>query len=679
MNRRQIQALVENSTAGLEGDPELKLDAQAELLSHLEAAADTHRAEGKSEEESLELAAKSFGSPLDVAADLANANRSRMRLRAFARLAAQALLVPAALATAWFSLPFFGLAAMGNLNGLAGLGGNATRLESWHRQKTMRTLTDDQRLIVFGDTTRSTPAEQQRAIWEKDPTNRLYYAHYITHLVSGSHTVTDAVAFARLENALREGERLDPDNARYNYLLADAMLNRAAEVRWAQATEGSTNKEFRLVIRDRGLLDAAMAEFRKAQDKPVLMTYSHEMLALRMSILPTSRNLASRIGKIGMAAGVLLPDMSKMRNLARASILYGECLALEGRNTEAVPYLEAWQPLSRKVFGNSFTLIETLVGFAIVGTARDKAPAILEAMGEPERAAELRARTAAVMAPKERWDIQRKALSDRDNELKRDAGILMSLLLPAIGEPMPTARELSFGRLIECVIVEQVGLSFCLVVFVLLMFGMLAAALRWRWVKGFASAPLLLLPSWRKLGSMLLWAVVVPVGAYYLYTRFSGVSACNLPIPARFAGIAVELAVLTAVILCTAVLLSVRHTWRRCRDLGVAVPANVSAAKLIALTLIPLGLPVWLLRGRNEGLFRGSVARSLVPVFAFVVILLGLVSAPYLRASERSLVRQDPLTSCVERGEGFTDVETRLNQRLRQEVLSVFDLQSPRP
>jgi hypothetical protein len=149
--------------------------------------------------------------------------------------------------------------------------------------------------------------------------------------------------------------------------------------------------------------------------------------------------------------------------------------------------------------------------------------------------------------------------------------------------------------------------------------------------------------------------------------------------PTRFLVIAIELGALSAVILCIAVLLSVRHTWRRCRELGIAVPANVSAIKLIAITLAPFGLLVWLLRGRNEGLFRGSVARSLVPVFAFVVILLGLVSAPYLRASERSLVRQDPLTSCVERGEGFTDVETRLTKRLQREVLSVFDLQSPRP
>lgn len=105
----------------------------------------------------------------------------------------------------------------------------------------------------------------------------------------------------------------------------------------------------------------------------------------------------------------------------------------------------------------------------------------------------------------------------------------------------------------------------------------------------------------------------------------------------------------------------------------------MSAVKLIAITLIPFGLLVWLLRGRNEGLFRGSVARSLIPVFASVVILVGVTSSPYLRANERSLVQQDPMSSCCERGEGFTDVEARVVKRLQQEVLAVFDLQSRKP
>ena len=81
-------------------DPELRLDVRAELASHIEELTASFQAEGKTPEESVELALKAFGSPADIAGDLAAANRGRMRLRALARLAARALLVPAAVVLA---------------------------------------------------------------------------------------------------------------------------------------------------------------------------------------------------------------------------------------------------------------------------------------------------------------------------------------------------------------------------------------------------------------------------------------------------------------------------------------------------------------------------------------------------------------------------------------------------
>lgn len=90
------------------------------------------------------------------------------------------------------------------------------------------------------------------------------------------------------------------------------------------------------------------------------------------------------------------------------------------------------------------------------------------------------------------------------------------------------------------------------------------------------------------------------------------------------------------------------------------------------LALIPLALPIALLRGRREGLFRGTTARSLIPVFACVVILVGLTTQPYLAYREQFLVQNDPLLSYVERGAGFSKPETQLVERLQREVLSAF-------
>ena len=674
MNREQVRTLVENATAGLEGDAELRLDVQAELASHIESAAESHRAEGKSEDESLELAAKSFGSPLDVAAELARANRSRMKWRAVARFASQILLIPAALAAVWFALSRHSL--FNALPAIASLGGDewpqiygfATQL----RTEMSRELTPDQRLIVFGDASRTNTEEQQRAIWEKDPTNRVFYGNYITHLISSCGVMTDSVTAVRIETAVRDGERLDPDNARYNYLLASLMLNRAAEVLWDKPVEGSTNTETRLVVKDRQLLDAAMTEFTKGLNKPFMATYTKEMFALRMSLLPPSRNMVERVWKVGIAAGLLLPDLARARQQMRANILYGQLLLSEGRKDEANLFFGSWLPFSRHIFDRSFTLIDELVGFAIVAMGEDRAAAQMEAAGEAERAAVMRRQAEILMAPKKNWAARRESLK-ADVMEKRKVGILTGLLMPALGEPLPSDKDLSFERLTWCVMVEEGGLMTLLFLFLLFMGGMLIAFLRWRWVRGSAAAPLLILPGWRKLGMMLLFAVAIPVGVYYLYTRHSGLAGREMSLRPGIFFIVAELLVLSAVILCASVVMSVRHTWRRCRELGIAVPPNVSAGKLIGITLVPLGLFVWLMRGRGEGLFRGSVARSLIPVFAGVVVLLGVTAAPYLKSDEQWLIERDPMFTSIERGEGFTTLETRLVNRLRQEVMAAYE------
>ena len=91
-------------TEGLRSDPEIRLDIRKELQSHLEEKIAEETAQGHSNEESLELALKTFGSPVEVADGLAAANRRRMNFRARMRLLAGALLIPAVIICAFFSL-----------------------------------------------------------------------------------------------------------------------------------------------------------------------------------------------------------------------------------------------------------------------------------------------------------------------------------------------------------------------------------------------------------------------------------------------------------------------------------------------------------------------------------------------------------------------------------------------
>ena len=164
-------------TEGLRSDPEIRLDIRRELQSHLEEKIAEETAQGHSNDESLELALKTFGSPVEVADGLTAANRRRMNFRARMRLLAGALLIPAVLICAFISL---GMAS--GLTSLNILFGNKLQFLNTSRIFTadiFRRYTPEQKLILNGDRARKTNFEQQKAIWEKFPDNKIYAANYI--------------------------------------------------------------------------------------------------------------------------------------------------------------------------------------------------------------------------------------------------------------------------------------------------------------------------------------------------------------------------------------------------------------------------------------------------------------------------------------------------------------------
>lgn len=684
MTPERVDKVLDDSTAGLKDDPELRFDIRKELASHIRAAAEARRAEGKSDEESTDLALQSFGPATEIAADLLSANRRRLQMRAWARLAARSLLVPAAVVVAlvigysqmqaWASRSILRELVTVKSSGIdqSPPGRFLGVLALCQRETGTSPLRDERVKFLFsGDLTRSSMADQQKAIWESDPTNRMYFGNYITCLVKETRDPTNRQDIIAVEEALRKGEQLDPDNARYNYLLASYWLQLACEMKNKKEADGKNWVEW--VVRDRALLDKAMVEFQEGQHKPFLKTYTRDMQAFRSSLLRPSRTMAESIAKIGMVAGILLPDTGRYRTLARASVLYGQQLLAEGKKDEAMVFLESWYPFSVQMIENSWTLIEELVGFAIMNIGKDRAVPLMESAGASDRASDMKARAERLLQPKEEWDASRKHY-DPGHLIKRKGGILMGLLVPAIGgEGAPSDQELRSERLTWYVILERAGMLTFLASFLLLMLIMLLITLRWRRTPGFASAPLLMLPDAGNMMAILGFSVGAPLAVYFVYTRYSGLSVHEFSPFFYWQWFLLELGGLAWVISFLSVWFSVRHISRRCRNLDIAVPATLSPFRMAVITLIPFGLPFWLIRGKKEGLFRGTVARSLIPVFASVVILVGIITAPYLSLSERRLVETNPLFVCLEEGEGFTNIETRLVQRLRAEVLDAAE------
>lgn len=651
----KIQNYVSEVTAGLRADPELQLDVRAELSSHIESVADEQQRQGRSEVESVEVALKCFGKPTDIAADLVSANHRRMKFRAWIRTVAQVILVPAAILLAiWMTIDtvqrvrvYAAIASLANVN-------SSPWSSPWETIESRACrgwrLSPRDRTIVFGDWARTSRVDQAKAVWELDPTNRVFYAHYLR-----ARTSYDRADWAGLEQDLQKGEDSDPDNALYSYLLAGLMVDRSCE--WKNEVIG-TNSVRTFIVKDRDLLDRAMVRLRQANNRPRYQTYAPEMMVLRMSLIPRSRNLEQELTRIGILAGALLPEVSLHRNLVRASIAYGEMLVKEGKTDEAVPYLQAWCPLAEGITRDSWTLIEVLVASALADIGEKEALPVLESIGRKDPADSLRKRSVALTGPVHRW--RQSVRESRNDRWIVKASVLAGLLLPALGDEGITEADLAPGRMLDYVLLEQAAVATWVVAFLCVLLLMGGIALYWRKAPGAASAPFLIVPDWRNYTRILGFSVVLPLVLYLVYTQLTGLSGREYSfkyVPGRYT---IEVSLLGVLILVLAMAFTVRHVRNRCQVLGIPVPRGPFER-----------VQVWFRFRRHEhALFVGTVARSVLPILATVILLLTLLVQPWLAREETRLIQSDPLLSQGPRVAGFTAVETRLVDRLKKEMLT---------
>lgn len=706
------------ATAGLRHDRELQLDAQAELRSHLDERRREAEAAGLAADAAADEAVRAMGPAADIAADLERANRRRMRLRGLLRLAAQWLLAPLAVVVAVVLTDWGAFQAIRLVNVL---GGNAGWMPSSTMPAMRRGLTPEQQLVLRGDTTRKTPIEQQKAIWEKWPDNKTYLHNYVTYLIQKAQNQdgTPAERYATLAAETAKLRPLDPDNARFDYILAGRLLDQAVETKTRQvkAPDGTSKSEYDMTVKDRARLDEAMALFKAGLAKPEFRRYTRELAAERMGIMGEPTSLLQQISEIAMLAGILLPDLSHLRNLERATIFYGELLAKEGRRADADIFLNAHRRFVPQLNRDSFTLIDVLVVGAIAAIAADRVPTIYETLGDTATAARVRAETAVLNAPVKEWREKMKAARDTpagkawEKDLKRHRGVLAGMLLPALGE-YPTPAELAPSRNLEYVVAEGMALLLLSGGLTVMMLAYAFMAVYYRWTRGGGSSALILLPDAGDVLRIIGFGVLLPLLLYYVITRWLPWGGRNLSVVYGFPHfLAQYLAVFNAIVMGTTALAD-NCVRRRCRELllPVAPPTRafwfvgwgtvgvlallgllpdtwldperfyvkplcaVTAAILVLLVVANLVYSVVcdVRFGKSCAAYYGSLARTLIPVIALTLILVSVCSRPYLRMEERRLLQNDSVMG-VDRNGGFTAVESRLTQRLKSEIQKAAD------
>ena len=571
--------------------------------------------------------------------------------------------------------------------------GISEELQSGKHEKSF--LPAEHQFLFFGDTTRPTKSAQQRAIWEKNPDNKVYYANYIRELVGDymdeEYGVPPAVSIDELEKEIRQGEKIDPDNAFYNYIWAAILFRRGAE--WESNPEENRDE---WVINDPTLLDSAIVELRKATSKPYYRRYHDELNEERLGFFPETRRIEHRLVKLAFLAGLRLPELGLVRDLFKAIPQFVESNELS--ESEASQLLDTWQDFLKQSIPDAYCLIDVLVLNAVATLSGEKVAEVYESMGQLESADNTREYAGKLSQPITQWKDNRANMPFGDDSIK--LGILASMLLPSIGEPI-TREMLAPSTQVERVafLEQMIAHSMLVVLVLLIIFAFILRSICQLAANG--RSPNLFIPSLKEFFRVFGLGVLLPVAFYYVYTRHSGISSYENSLRDYRIFLEVGLFVVTCFAMST--WLGMDFIRQRCEKSGISAPQSVrplwkglffgalSVSWILCILARPLfghiklmddillGLMVFLalkfavtciivffkgvISRKGLGAYYGSLARSLMPIWACVILFIGGLGIPWLHQQETALLKKDTLMAGSVGG--FTAVEERLTHRLR--------------
>ena len=715
MQDTSFEKLAADAAAGLKADREVYRDVTQELHSFLEDKAERYRREAHSDEESIALAKKAFGSPMEVASELLNANRGRLRLRALLRIGFNALIIPLAVLLALY-VGYGRFARLQNMNAWL------TNVSTSNPTMELPTLpflgietdlvSNDTKLVgqLYGT---SKNAEAIRRYWETHrnaPDSHMFYAYF---------AVFDSPREeAQYVSDMRLGEQIEPQNALYNILLSDYYLRRG--VLSKEDNRQNDRQSPGDLLLDRRALDLGLVEMRKAAAKPYLHTYQMEIVRKKLDSLSHPLLTEDYLNRVSISAAELFPEYARFRNVARRNAAAARILAGEGHKVEAEAAMYTWKPYALLLSRDSNThLIGSLVSYAVASLLAKDGAQVYQQLGAHAKAREAQATYERLRDFKAAWNADRRKNSAFFKvDLKQHGSMYASVLFPVFpvsnGAPPLTDRELTPSRMHEHVLYEETGVGVLQILLALFLLGTVLQGIIWHYrLRGAASVPLLLLPPAREILRILWWGLALPILIYAVYSRLPIVGGREYGWGFLWWRFSAELLVLGLLVLWLPSRMINRCVRRRCEDLDIPMPpvreettisrkvrgmvygAIVLAVivvslpvadtpelfKLIgilfALVLVVTGVQYAASKRRDCGLYYGTLARSMAPLYAFAIILLAVTVQPLLLSREAAWLRKDTLmfgqmnnpnvpTAC-------TGLETRVAQDYSRQLLQVLE------
>ena len=689
MKNNRIENLLDELSAGLKADPEMRLDVKSELRAHLDDKITEGEHAGLSETESREQALKSFGDIVVIADSLVEANTPRMKLKAKLCRVATILLIPAVVTCALISFyPVLSNILMLEHMTTFSKSGPILNQFSW-LTKSMKlfdkSYSAEENLILHGDITKKHHWQQQKALCDKFPNNKVYRANYILQLINArkSNELTKAKIFAELKRA----KTIDPDNAFYNYLTAGLMLDNACSYKTRTKSisniagkRKSFNETVDFKVKNRRLLNQAMDEYLAGTRKKYCHSYTTQLLRQRLKIMGEPTNLADCLKQMILSASTILPHINFYRKFTRIMPEYANILLKENSGKQALLLMQSWKPYLHHQLDDSDYLINTLIIIASAKEFKRTFPPLYRELGKNRQAKITAQQLQQIINVRENWEQAKKKYNN--HETLKKAGILSAMLLPALGVEF-SEQELAISRRIDYINVEKFVIA---ILNILLGGGMLLALIViffWRWCTG--TKAILLTPPIKVIGKILLWAIVIPVATYLLISTVGIIGGHEYSIMFN-SSVVFQILLLLIFIPGITFYLVKRQVIMRCRQLEIDLPEQKKLSKpriivlwsiiailgiaalvpytptkfngitikfiilpTIALALIAIFLIaitaaakfIIAFQQRQYAIYYGALAKTLLPILALAVVFLTLICIPALKRQEATLIKQD--------------------------------------
>ncbi len=148
-------------------------------------------------------------------------------------------------------------------------------------EEVSRNLTAEQKLLLFGDSSKSSKTEKMKGLWDSAPANLAYFAEYAEAYLSEHKDLPP--------DFLETARRIDPQNAWFTYVAAGVKAKDAVKKRLQSETAIAANETPEWDILNEVKFNESLALFREARDQPKCENYMIRLSQQRIQLLPRKK------------------------------------------------------------------------------------------------------------------------------------------------------------------------------------------------------------------------------------------------------------------------------------------------------------------------------------------------------------------------------------------------------